>query len=171
VKHATTPLTTLLARLKTYVVEWKFNFVPAEDLVYEPGIDIEEADLGKANVVSSLLRRPDWDTVSSPRHVVALDLDYPAYVVSTSTPGHHHVYLDVPTGVSHDGYMEILEVLGRHGVIEKGYAEVSIKRGRSDLRLPWVTKDDQKLSEKNFDVNGRVEGETVSPLPDFMMPF
>ena len=55
----------------------------------------------------------------------------------------------MPGGVKHDDYMELLEVLGRIGVIEPGYAEISIKRGHSDLRLPWVHKDDQKLHTSN----------------------
>lgn len=137
----------LFERLKTYAVDWKFTFVPAENVVYEPGIDREEADLTQANVVSSELR-PSW-SVAGHRHVVALDIDYPAYVVESSTAGHHHVYLDVPGGVAHEDYMELLALLGRIGVVEAGYAEVSIKRGHSDLRLPWIHKANQKLAETN----------------------
>lgn len=136
----------LLERLKTYDVEWKFSFVPTENVEYEPGTDREEAELTKANVASSELRHGDW-VAKQPKHVVALDIDYPAHLVESSTPGHYHLYLEVPGGVAHDDYMELLALLGRIGVIEKGYAEVSIKRGHSDLRLPWIHKANQKLHD------------------------
>lgn len=157
----------LLKRLKTYVVDWKFSFVPSDIPDYEPGIDREEADLDKANIVSSETR-PLWGKHEMQRHAVLLDIDYPAYLVESSTCGHSHLYLDVPGGVKHEDYMELLALLGRIGVIEKGYAEVSIKRGHSDLRLPWVTKAQQKRhnpDDPGIDMSpGRVEGETATPL-------
>jgi len=140
----------LLRRLKTYTVEWKYAFVPTEDVLYEPGIDREEADLEKANIVSSEIRN-GWPYIDARRHVIALDIDYPAHLIESSTPGHYHLYLEVPNGIEHDDYMFLLSLLGRWGVVEKGYAEVSIKRGHSDLRLPWVTKADQKLAATNFE--------------------
>lgn len=139
-----TSIRPLLERLKTYAVDWKFSFVPSDDVAYEPGIDREEADLAQANVVSSELR-PVWNL--DDRHIVALDIDYSAHLIESSTAGHYHLYLDVPGGVAHDDYMELLALLGRIGVIEKGYAEVSIKRGHSDLRLPWVHKANQMVHE------------------------
>lgn len=158
---ASPALTALLGRLRTYWVDWKFSFVPSENTEYEPGTDREVKALNEANIVSS--ERKTWEG-GPVTHVVALDIDYPAYVVETSTPGHHHVYLDVPGGVKHEDYMELLELLGRIGVIEKGYAEVSLKRGHSDLRLPWVHKVDQKVFEPGPGVNlSPREGETASP--------
>jgi len=153
----------LLGRLKTYAVEWKYVFVPTEDLIYEPGVDREEADLEKANVVSSELR-PRW-ACDVRRHVIALDIDYPAHLIESSTPGHYHLYLDVPGGIEHDDYMFLLSLLGRFGVVEKGYAEVSIKRGHSDLRLPWVTKADQKLAATNFqpEASGKHRASDMQP--------
>lgn len=166
-------VTGLLSRLKTYAVDWKFSFVPTENVEYEPGIDREEAELSKANVVSSERKGYPMDPVyedeetvlfgdvrgrkqavdeeGNPlyrnRHAILLDIDYPAYLLESSTPGHYHLYLDVPGGVKHEDYMELLALLGRIGAIEKGYAEVSIKRGHSDLRLPWVRKEDQVKHE------------------------
>lgn len=159
---ASPALMALLGRLRTYWVEWKFSFVPSEDVAYEPGTDREVAALVEANVVSSEKKTGEGGPV---RHVVALDIDYPAYVVETSTPGHHHIYLDVPGGVEHEDYMELLALLGRIGVIEKGYAEVSIKRGHSDLRLPWISKLDQKLHHDAPLQPGKFEGEFISPGP------
>lgn len=127
-------LLTLFQRLKCYTVRWWSAEEFPEHEVYEPGLDrLPEATM-YANVASSQIND------GADRHVVALDLDYPAYVVPSSTEGHSHLYLDVPGGVKHEDYMELLELLGRIGVIEPGYAEVSIKRGHTDLRLPWIKK-------------------------------
>jgi hypothetical protein len=157
-------LRSLLGRLRTYRVDWRFSFVPAENVEYEPGIDRdEEADLERANVVSSERLGFPRDHIadptagsgfrSVPRHAVLLDIDYPAYLVESSSPGHYHLYLDPPLGVRHEDYMELLALLGRIGIIERGYAEVSIKRGHSDLRLPWVTKDQQVKHQEGPGVN------------------
>ena len=133
----------LLTRLKAYDVVWNFSFVPGEAEDYEVGIDREETDLAKANVISSEIKA--GGIFGSRRHVVALDIDHPAYLVPSSTPGHSHLYVDIANGVPHEDYMEFLEAAAKIGLIEKGYADVSRKRGHSDLRLPWVTKDDQVL--------------------------
>jgi hypothetical protein len=160
----------LLSRLQAYRVDWKFSFVPTEDKEYEPGTDREVAELNEANVVSSTRLDFPKDHVFDPemtevrvvpRHAVLLDIDYPAHLVESSSPGHYHLYLDVPNGVKHDDYMELLAMLAKCGVIEKGYADVSIARGHSDLRLPWVSKDDQKL---------HTEG-APAPAPTDVQPF
>ena len=145
------PLLSLLGRLRSYVVDWKFTFVPAENTEYEPGIDREAADLADANVVSSELKYLPGN------HLVAIDLDVEAYLVPSSTPGHSHLYIG-GRPIPHDDYMELLRVLAKCYVIEPGYAEVSIKRGHSDLRLPWVDKRDQKIHELGPGVN-------MAPLP------
>jgi hypothetical protein len=141
------PVMRLLERLKTYAVDWSHvssKNAPRDIPEYEPGIDREERDIAVANVVSSELRPAD-PLLSDPldaRHVVAIDLDVPAYLVPSSTEGHNHLYIDVPHGIPHYRYMALLSALADCGVIEKGYAAVSIKRGHSDLRLPWVQKGD-----------------------------
>lgn len=167
----------LLSRLKTYAVEWKFSFVPTENVEYEPGIDREEAELIKANVVSSERKGYPKDHPGGgaeatmdqylPRHAILLDIDYPAYLIESSTRGHYHLYLDVPGGVKHEDYMELLGLLGRIGAVEKGYAEVSIKRGHSDLRLPWVRKEDQKLATAEEMSEAMNRDERYTPSADF----
>lgn len=142
----------LLGRLMTFRVDWQFE----ADGDYEIGADRVEAPLEDANVVSSALRShwlkpkgiaPDIleifgdDLLEPQRHVVALDIDYPAHLIPSATQGHFHLYLEVPGGVVHDDYMELLEVLGRMNIIEPGYSEVSRHRGHTDLRLPWVAKE------------------------------
>lgn len=137
----------LLRRLTTFRVDWtraRGKHDPNDHPAYEPMIDREEADLDKANIVSSLIRQPK-DFLADPndrRHVLAIDLDIPATLIPSSTPGHHHLYIETKEGIPHHRYMALLSALADAGVIEEGYAEVSIARGHSDLRLPWVRKDD-----------------------------
>jgi len=174
-------LRTLLTRLQAYRVDWRFSFVPTENEEYEVGTDREvEEDLDNANVISSA--RKDWfdfvaDTeagplpvlkrgedgrpIRVPRHAVLLDIDYPAHLIESSTAGHYHLYLDVPNGVPHEKYMALLKLLGECGVIEKGFADVSVARGHSDLRLPWVSKDDQVLHKDGVD---SVAAQSTTPL-------
>lgn len=98
-----------------------------------PG-ELEVTDKADAQVATSILR-------SDPgRHIVALDIDYPAHLAESSTPGHYHLYLDVPGGVDHEAYMDLLELLGELNIIETGYANASRGRGFSCPRLPWVHK-------------------------------
>lgn len=138
------PVMGLIKRLQTFWVDWSgvsSKNAPRDEVVYEPGIDRREENLDRANIVSSL-HRPTLDFLSDgePRHAVALDLDIPAYLIPSSTPGHSHLYIEA--SIPHHRYMALLSALADAGVIEKGYAEVSIKRGHSDLRLPWVEKGD-----------------------------
>ena len=85
-----------------------------------------------ANVVSSDSRiNPDV-------HYPVIDLDVPVYLVPSSTLGHSHLYINV--GMTFEDYTRILLALAQAGVVEDGYVEASIRRGRSDVRLPWIQK-------------------------------
>ena len=89
-------------------------------------------NLMDANVVSSDSRiNPDV-------HYPVIDLDVPVYLVPSSTPGHSHLYINV--GMTFEDYTRILLALAQAGVVEDGYVEASIRRGRSDVRLPWIQK-------------------------------
>lgn len=89
-----------------------------------------------ANVVSSLRT----DSIGSlKRHAVLLDLDVPAYLVPSSTEGHSHLYIDVRATPS--AYFRLLDALADCNVIERGYADVSKRKGATMLRLPWVKKE------------------------------
>ena len=142
-----------LDRLKAYIVDWKFTFVPTENTEYEPGIDRSAIDLRDpdANVISSELKAQAYTLeegrlVPTHRHVVAIDIDHEAWLVPSSTAGHSHLYVDIPGGIAWEDYRDWLVASAKIGLIEDGYAEVSIKRGHTDLRLPWVSKADQKLA-------------------------
>jgi hypothetical protein len=83
-----------------------------------------------ANLVSSLC--------SDGKHRLVIDLDVPAHLEPSTTPGNHHLYIDVP--MSWEDYRVLLHALKRAGIIETGYADVSVKQGQSFVRLPGVVK-------------------------------
>ena len=129
---------------------WRVNWNPSAEQ-YALGRDRKEDDLARADVASSLLKPRPFETVG--RHIIALDIDYPAHLIESSTPGHYHLYLDVPGGIPHEGYMALISLLAHLGVIEQGYAEVSRQRGHTDLRLPWVKKGQEPGRADEPDLN------------------
>jgi hypothetical protein len=117
--------------------------------------DREAASLDEAHVISSLIK----DTVANPHppnvlsadelfghkieggfHQVVLDIDWPAELLESSTPGHYHLYVQIPGGVPWEKYEAFLKAAADIDLIQEGYAAVSMKRGHTDVRLPWVQK-------------------------------
>lgn len=87
----------------------------------------------RSNVVSSeLVDKPGM-------HTIMLDLDVPAVLVESSTPGHTHLFINVE--VEWPKYADLLDALADAGVIESGYRDASIMRGHTALRLPWIKKN------------------------------
>lgn len=124
----------LLSKLHTFKVK---NWVSEYG---EMGDRDEVSDLDSADVASSWRKNP-WGLDDDPKrghHIVAIDLDIPAYCEASSTPGHGHLYIDVD--LPWFQYERLLNVLSECGIVEEGYARVSIERGHTDLRLPWVKK-------------------------------
>lgn len=72
-------------------------------------------------------------------HKLIIDIDMPAQLIPSTTPGHFHLYVDheMPW---HD-YVKLLEVLAAVGIIERGYLGASQARGYTSVRLPWVKKE------------------------------
>lgn len=68
------------------------------------------------------------------KHAPVLDLDFPAVLIPSSTPGHFHLYLDKPMEWSK--YETLLHALADAGVIERGYANASIARRATFVRDP-----------------------------------
>lgn len=156
----TGPLRDLLGRLVPFIVtSWGTG---SQTPVL--GLDRQAGDLAEASVISSkikpehvqraglnldldfLTESPDFPhgyaRAGEDRHMVVLDIDWPAHLVESSTPGHSHLYIEVPNGIPAPLYFDLLDALQRAGVIEEGYSEVSQKRGHTDVRLPWVSKAD-----------------------------
>lgn len=94
--------------------------------------------LDGANAATS--KRKPRPFQSGEYHAVLLDLDIPAYLIPSSTPGHSHLYID--TAVPGENYFKLLDALADCGIIEQGYAHASKKKGATYLRLPWVKKGD-----------------------------
>lgn len=86
-----------------------------------------------ANVVSSKIAG------LQDAHTLAIDVDLPARLLPSSTPGHFHLYIDEPA-MSWRQYKRVLKALMRAGIIEKGYYKASVRRRATHLRLPGVAK-------------------------------
>lgn len=91
-----------------------------------------EADVKDANLITSEM------TDMAGFHTLMIDLDVPATLVPSSTPGHTHLYVDV--AMPWHRLSTLLVALADAGVVEEGYAAASIKIGRTALRPPWVKK-------------------------------
>jgi hypothetical protein len=72
-------------------------------------------------------------------------------IVSSSTDGHFHLYIDVP--VLADTYWDLLSELAAYGVIEEGYLTASKKTGSTVLRLKH-TKNDPVSPPKGLLIKG-----------------
>lgn len=71
-------------------------------------------------------------------HRPVLDIDFPAALIPSTTPGHFHLYLDKP--MPWGKYKALLKALADAGIIERGYLSASIGRQYTSVRLPWVRK-------------------------------
>lgn len=85
----------------------------------------------RANLVGSMTQEDDF---GPSHHMPAIDIDLPCQLFESRTPGHFHLYIDKE--MPHGDYMKLLKVLAEVGIIEYGYAEVSMARGQTFLRKP-----------------------------------
>lgn len=95
------------------------------------GVDLLVDDDHPANVVHSFCM-PGW-------HHPVLDLDFPARLLPSSTPGHFHLYLD-GIEISWEKYAKLLTTLAEVGIISEGYLDAALQRGYTSVRLQGVTK-------------------------------
>lgn len=99
----------------------------------------EVTDLIDAQVVTS-------ETLANPfLHKVLLDLDVPAVLIPSTTPGHSHLYIDVD--VPWEKLVDMLDAMAEAGVLEKGFVKAARARGFSTLRTPW-TKKPERVQKK-----------------------
>lgn len=87
-------------------------------------------------ITSNLVADPGY-------HLIAIDLDIPAALVPSSTPGHSHLYID--QALTWEQYQHLLGTLAALNIIEMGYFLASMNRKATALRAPGVEKkpDDQ----------------------------
>jgi hypothetical protein len=71
-------------------------------------------------------------------HKPVLDLDMDVLVLPSSTPGHHHLYID--RAMPWNEYSLLLNVLAHVGILQDGYVRASHHRSESFLRTPWTRK-------------------------------
>ena len=98
-------------------------------------------DLDAAAVLTSIVadEMPEVRPLTGyPMHRPVLDLDFPAQLIPSSTPGHFHLYLDVK--IPWRKYMKMLKAMEKAGVLEPGYVRAAHDRGFSGVRLPWIKK-------------------------------
>lgn len=135
-------LRALINRLVTYKVP-NIGSTDSNGDIGGPAEDRFPAPVEDADVVSSLrIKQPLIDDPNGPEtHALVLDIDHPAWLVRSSTPGHYHLYVDVPNGIGRKNYERVLDALAVAGVIEPGYAGASKARGFTSVRLPWVKKE------------------------------
>jgi hypothetical protein len=110
---------------------------PDYDDVHErPDDNRQVVGFDAANVLSSAL--VDDEGKPTGFHTIAIDIDRPVRVRETDTPGHYHLFIDVP--MPWEDYKAVLEALVNAGVVEEGYYRASVEREATMLRLPWVHK-------------------------------
>lgn len=106
-------------------------------------------DIEDAHVITSRVagQRPPRDaaglndpTVNEQEmlHKVVVDIDMPARLVPSSTPGHFHLYIDHE--MTWRQYVQLLDALVEAGIVEPGYVKAAERRGFTAVRLPWITK-------------------------------
>ncbi len=104
------------------------------------GPDTEQRDpalKADANLISSMC--------ADGFHRPVLDLDIPAKLVPSSTPGNSHLYIDLP--ITPEKYMALLQALQDAGILQRGYAQAGIRRGATFVRPPNVKKPGAMLAE------------------------
>jgi hypothetical protein len=166
VSGVTPGLRSLLGKLTAYKVKhWGQDSSEPSSLDRDPTNDLNEA-----HVTSSLLReqpegahsladilnagRDPWDLAAPEQlHQVVVDIDHAAHLVSSSTPDHWHLYVEIPGGVPQSAYFDWLRASAKIGLLQQGYVDASIARGHSDLRLPWVTKADTPPTDPKVEVS------------------
>lgn len=79
-----------------------------------------------------------WMT-EEPLHRPIIDLDFPAALIPSTTPGHFHLYIDKEMPWS--TYQTLLSALAEAGLIEPGYRDASVARQFTSVRMPSVKKE------------------------------
>jgi hypothetical protein len=93
---------------------------------YQPILETELRDAPEAesDFISSLLE--------DDRHAPLFDLDIPARLVPSTTPGHTHLYIDHP--MSWRQYKRLVRAMVRAGVVEKSWGREVIRSRMGLLR-------------------------------------
>ena len=130
------------------------------------GVDVVEGDLSQANLTTSIGVEDSKDVYSTGAEVTGhyplIDLDVPAYLVPSSTPGNSHLYIDKK--VPWKKYLALLDAMADAGLVEPGYVGASKARGFTAARLPWVKKDETPEDVRQPDVWTHVPQDNTPPF-------
>ena len=94
-------------------------------------------------------------------HVLILDIDDEHFYRESSSTGHGHLIINKE--LSFDDMVEVLEVLGKHGIIQEGFVEGTKRRGYASVRTPWAVKD-REMDDWSFRMIE--DGKEVSDISD-----
>jgi hypothetical protein len=122
-----------LAAPKHWWDRWSWRKKDAERR--EPGSYLSESEL-----VSSMCK-DGW-------HMPALDIDFPAALIPSSTYGHFHLYLN--KRMPWWKYKRLLRALAQAGIIEWGYYRLSRDRKQSFLWRPGLPKQNARVNGGNY---------------------
>lgn len=109
--------------------------------------EMEANLIGSQVPLKGPMRHDDWTP-----HRPVIDIDYPAQLVPSRTPGHYHLYLDKE--ISWAAYKKVLTALAEAGLIQHGYAAASIHSKQSFARVPsmsdrWLELNQADSEETN----------------------
>lgn len=125
-KHELFPSFFRLAKgLRAKIIEFNKGEY-SEDITKEGNVPLEDANLVTSKIGDTNLHR------------VVLDLDMDAALIPSSTPGHHHLIIDV--AMTQGQYFTLLEALRDAEIIEDGYYAASKAKGYTAIRTPWTKK-------------------------------
>lgn len=105
----------------------------SEDAVPTPWV---VKDIDQANMITSR----EQSSYGVRYHRPVLDLDFDAQLLPSSTPGHHHLFLDKM--LTWEQYKKLLYALAEAGIVQRGFVDCSVDRGATSVRLPWIRKND-----------------------------
>lgn len=99
-------------------------------------------DLAEVEALSSDLG-PGFPGAGEPEHLHALvlDIDHQAWLIPSSTPGHSHLYVDLP--VLPGDLWDFLDAAAKIGLVEEGYVSACKSRDMTSVRAPWIAKGEE----------------------------
>ncbi len=77
-----------------------------------------------------------------------LDMDFPHRIIPSSTPGHTHLYIDIP--MSNWKWFWLMVGLWQAGVIELGFFVWSLRRKGNFVRTPYSRKTGEETPKSRY---------------------
>mgnify|MGYP000944928908 CR=1 FL=1 len=91
------------------------------------------------NLIGSTMGAQTFADTVDVLHMPALDIDHTCWVKPSQTPGHYHLFIDVP--MTWENYAKLISVMGEVGILEQGYVDACMQEGASFVASkPWVKK-------------------------------